>query len=254
MENILFDRKGRRGVLFKIIRRVFPRTIPVLAGYLFLGIAYGVALKAKGFGVEWALLISTVVYAGSMQFAMLGALTQPFAPVTMALMTLLVNARHIFYGLSMLGHYEGTGKCKPYLILSLTDETYSLVVSGVPEGENKQQWFTAISALDHLYWIVGSILGAVLGQVLPFDMTGIDFAMTALFTVIFTEQTADAVKSWREGKTGAVDAFFPTLLGLIATLVSLLVAGKDSFLLCAMAVMLACFFLRYQTGGKKVSA
>ena len=237
-----------------MIRRVFPRTIPVLAGYLFLGIAYGVALKAKGFGVEWALLISTVVYAGSMQFAMLGALTQPFAPVTMALMTLLVNARHIFYGLSMLGHYEGTGKCKPYLILSLTDETYSLVCNGAPDGEEKKTWYTAISALDHLYWISGSVLGAVLGQVLPFDLTGIDFAMTALFTVIFTEQTSDAVKNWRSGKIGAVDALVPTLLGLGATVISLIVVGKDSFLLCSMAVMLACFFLRYQPGGKKVSA
>jgi len=240
--------------LFKVIRRVFPRTIPVLAGYLFLGIAYGVALKAKGFGVEWALLISTVVYAGSMQFAMLSALTQPFAPVTMALMTLLVNARHIFYGLSMLGHYEGTGKCKPYLILALTDETYSLVCNGAPEGEDKKQWFTAVSALDHLYWIAGSVLGALLGQVLPYDMTGIDFAMTALFTVIFTEQTADAVKRWRTGESKAADALFPTLLGLMATLASLLAVGKDSFLLCAMALMLACFFLRYQTSGKKVSA
>lgn len=237
-----------------MIRRVFPRTIPVLAGYLFLGIAYGVALKARGFGVEWALLISTVVYAGSMQFAMLGALTQPFAPVTMALMTLLVNARHIFYGLSMLGHYEGTGKCKPYLILSLTDETYSLVCNGAPEGEEKKAWYTAVSALDHLYWISGSVLGAVLGQVLPFDLTGIDFAMTALFTVIFTEQASNAIKNWRAGQIGAVDALFPTLLGLGATVISLLVVGKDSFLLCSMAVMLACFFLRYQTRGRKVSA
>jgi len=240
--------------LLQTIRRVFPRTLPVLAGYLFLGIAYGVALKAKGFGVEWALLISATVYAGSMQFAMLGALTQPFAPVTMALMTLLVNARHIFYGLSMLGHYEGTGRCKPYLIFSLTDETYSLVCSGAPEGEERERWFTAISALDHLYWVTGSVLGALLGQVLPFDMTGIDFAMTALFTVIFTEQMSDAVKSWREGRITRSDVLFPTLLGLTTTLLSLLLVGKDSFLLCAMAVMLGCFFLRYQTIGRKVKA
>lgn len=240
--------------MLQTIRRVFPRTIPVLAGYLFLGVAYGVALKAKGFGVEWALLISATVYAGSMQFAMLGALTQPFAPVTMALMTLLVNARHIFYGLSMLGHYEETGRCKPYLIFSLTDETYSIVCNGAPEGDDRKRWFTAISTLDHLYWVTGSILGALLGQLLPFDMTGIDFAMTALFTVIFTEQTSDAVKSWREGRITCSDALFPTLLGLTTTLLSLLLVGKDSFLLCAMAVMLGCFFLRYQTSERKVKA
>lgn len=240
------------GKLIQTIKRVFPRTIPVLAGYLFLGIAYGMALKAKGFGVEWALLISAAVYAGSMQFAMLGALTQSFAPVTIALMTLLVNARHIFYGLSMLGHYKGMGKAKPYLILSLTDETYSLVCNGAPEGEEPSKWYTAISALDHLYWISGSVLGALLGQVLPFDMTGIDFAMTALFTVIFVEQTSDAVKVWRDGRQSAMDTLFPTLLGLLATLASLLLAGKDSFLLVSMAVMLGCFFLRYQQQGKQV--
>jgi len=228
-----------------MMKKVFPRTIPVLAGYLFLGIAFGVALKAKGFGPEWALLISATVYAGSMQFAMLPALTQPFAPVTMALMTLLVNARHIFYGLSMLRHYEGTGKYKPYLIFSLTDETYSLNCLGAPPEVDKTKWFTAISVMDHTYWIAGSVLGGLLGQFLPFDMTGIDFAMTALFTVIFTEQTADAVKQYRAGTISLMDALFPTLLGLFATLLSLLVVGKESFLLCAMAVMLACFFLRY---------
>lgn len=230
-----------------MMKKTFPRTLPVLAGYLFLGVAYGVALKEKGFGPEWALLISVTVYAGSMQFAMLGALTQPFAPVTMALMTLLVNARHIFYGLSMLGKYAGTGKYKPYLIFALTDETYSLVCSGAPDdAEDKGAWYASISLMDQCYWVAGSVLGALLGQVLPFDLTGIDFAMTALFTVIVTEQTADAVKSYRAGETSLLDAAFPAVLGFAATLGSLLIVGKESFLLAAMAVMLGCFFLRYR--------
>ena len=241
--------------MFQMMKRAFPRTIPVLAGYVFLGIAFGVSLKEQGYGLPWALLMSTVIFAGSMQFAILTPMTQPFAPVTVALMTLLVNARHMFYGLSMLKPYEGTGKYKPYLIFALSDETYSLVCEGAPEDvEDKGKWFAAISMMDQFYWILGSFLGSLIGQLLPFDLTGIDFAMTALFTVIFTEQTADAIKAFRAGELTLIDAIFPTLLGLMATLISLLVVGKDSFLLCAMAVMLACFFLRYQTSGKKVSA
>ena len=241
--------------MFRMMRRVFPRTIPVMAGYIFLGIAFGVSLKEQGYGLPWALLMSTVIYAGSMQFAILTPMTQPFAPITVALMTLLVNARHMFYGLSMLRTYEGTGKYKPYLIFALSDETYSLVCEGAPEDvKDKGKWFAAISMMDQCYWIIGSFLGSLIGQLLPFDLTGIDFAMTALFTVIVTEQTADVIKAFRAGELSLTDALFPTLLGLLATLISLLVVGKDSFLLCAMAVMLACFFLRYQTGGKKVSA
>ena len=241
--------------MFRMMKRVFPRTIPVLAGYVFLGIAFGVSLKENGYGLPWALLMSTVIFAGSMQFALIGPLTQPFAPVSVALMTLLVNARHMFYGLSMLKPYEGTGKYKPYLIFALSDETYSLVCEGAPDDvDSRGQWFAAISALDQFYWVLGSFLGSLIDQLLPCDLTGIDFAMTALFTVIFTEQTADAVKAFRAGELTLTDALFPTLLGLAATLVSLLIVGKESFLLCAMAVMLACFFLRYQTSEKKVSA
>ena len=241
--------------MFHMMKRAFPRTIPVLAGYVFLGIAFGVSLKEQGYGLPWAILMSAVIYAGSMQFAILTPMTQPFAPVTVALMTLLVNARHIFYGLSMLRTYEGTGKWKPYLIFALSDETYSLVCEGAPEDvESRGKWFGAISMMDQCYWLIGSILGSLIGQLLPFDLTGIDFAMTALFTVIFTEQTADAIKAYRAKELSLTDALFPTLLGLLATLISLLLVGKDSFLLCAMAVMLACFFLRYQADRKKVSA
>ncbi|MBQ8655222.1 MAG: AzlC family ABC transporter permease [Clostridia bacterium] len=234
--------------MLRMLRKSFARTLPVLAGYIFLGIAYGVALKEKGFGVEWAFLISVCVYAGSMQFAMLGALTQPFAPITMALMTLLVNARHIFYGLSMLDKYAGTGKYKPYLIFSLTDETYSLVCNEAPSDEqDRGRWYTSIALMDQCYWVTGSVLGSLLGQVIPFDLTGIDFAMTALFAVIVTEQSTDAYKGWRQGRLSGTDMLFPSLLGLLATLGSLLIIGKESFLLVSMALMLGCFFVRYQT-------
>lgn len=244
-------------MMLSMIRRVFPRTIPVLAGYLFLGVAFGVSLKEQGYGLPWAFLMSAVIFAGSMQFALLTPLAQPFAPVTVALMTLLVNARHIFYGLSMLKPYEHVGPWKPYLVFALSDETYSLVCGGAPEelsDRDKGRWYAAISALDQSYWIIGSVLGALIGQLLPFDLTGIDFAMTALFTVIVTEQTADAVKAFRAGELSLTDMLFPTLLGLLTTLCSLLIVGKDSFLLCAMALMLAFFFLRYRMDGRRARA
>ena len=127
-------RRNRKGELLvkQLIRKAFPSTIPVLAGYTFLGIAYGITMRESGFGALWTLLISMAVYAGSMQFALIGLMTGAFSPVTTALMTLLVNARHIFYGLSMLGYYGNAGRKKPYLIFSLTDETYSLLCGGAP--------------------------------------------------------------------------------------------------------------------------
>lgn len=235
-----------------VLRRAFPRTVPVLAGYVFLGIAYGISMKESGFGVAWTLLISTVVYGGSMQFAMIAQLAQPFSPVTMALMTLLIHARHLFYGLSMLEKYDGLGKWKPYLIFSLTDETYSLVVSDAPADVDRGQWYTAISALDQGYWVVGSVLGAMLGSVLPVSLlTGIDFAMTALFTVIFTEQTMDAAKAVRAGSMTRFDALFPPVLGAATTLGSLLLVGTGCFLLLSMGVMLCAFMACY---GWQISA
>ena len=227
------------------LTKAFPATLPVLAGYLFLGFAYGVTMRESGLGVGWTALASVAVYAGSMQFAMVGLLTGAFAPVTAALMALMVNARHIFYGLSMLEPYSRAGRYKPYLIFALTDETYSLVVSGAPKGTDPTRWYAAVSALDQLYWVAGSMLGAVLGQAIPFDLAGIDFAMTALFTVIVTEQTMDAWKAVRAGEMSLADGVFPLALGLGATLLCLVLVGKSGFLLAAMAAMLACFFLRY---------
>ena len=230
----------------------FPRTLPVLAGYIFLGIAYGITMKAGGLEAKWTALASVAVYGGSMQFALVGLLQEAFAPVTVLLMTLLIQARHIFYGLSMLAPYgRQKGALKQYLIFALTDETYSLVVQGAPEGVDEGRYFFAVSLLDQIYWVTGSVIGAIAGQIIPFDMTGIDFAMTALFTVIVTEQTMDAWKGWKEKRLSAFDAVFPTALGLVSTLVSLLLVGTSGFLVAAMAAMLVCFFLRYTTMPKE---
>ena len=229
------------------LKRAFPATLPVLAGYRFLGIAYGVTMKESGFGLVWSGLISLTVYAGSMQFALIGLMAAAFSPVTTVLMTLLVNARHLFYGLSLLEPYGKAQLGKPYLIFALTDETYSLVVSGAPKDVKADKWYLAVSALDQSYWVMGSCIGALLGQVLPFDMTGVDFAMTALFTVIVTEQTMDVFARIRKGELRMAEGLFPLALGLAATVLSLLLVGKSGFLVAAMAAMLACFFLKYMT-------
>lgn len=234
--------------VLNVIKRAFPRTLPVMAGYIFLGIAYGVAMVEHGFGVGWVAFICLMVYGGSMQFAMIAQLAQPFSPVTMALMALLIQARHIFYGLSMLKPYEGAGKHKPYLIFALTDETYSLVVSGAPEGVDKYQWYTAVSVLDQVYWVTGCVLGALIGAVIPVSLlTGIDFAMTALFTVIVTEQTMDAIKAVKAGTMTKAEALFPPLTGGLCTLLALLAVGTGSFLLLGMTMMLCCFVVRWMT-------
>lgn len=221
----------------------FPRTLPVMAGYLFLGLAWGIVLREKGFGPEWALLIGAAVYAGSMQFAMLGLMTAPFSPVTTVMMTLLVNARHLFYGLTMLEPYGKVKRGKPYLIFSLTDETFSLVCGApIPRDVTAEDYYLAVSALDQLYWVAGSVAGALLGQILPWDLTGIDFAMTALFTVIVVEQWEAADKSglpW-------LRAHLPALAGFLLTLVSLLLVGSERFLLLSMGLMLGCFYMQYR--------
>ncbi len=200
------------------------QTLPVLCGYIFLGIAFGLLLQQAGYGWPWALLSSVLIYAGSMQFVLVQLLGGGFGSLaSVALTTLSVNSRHLFYGLSFIEPFSHMGKARPYMIFSLTDETYSLLCGvQVPPALDKKRAFFFIALLDQSYWITGSLLGNLLGSVLPFDMTGIDFAMTALFVVIFVEQ-------WLSAKTHA-----PALLGLGFGLVSLLVFGPDAFLLPAL--------------------
>lgn len=232
--------------MLQTLKKAFPKTMPVLAGYIFLGIAYGVSMKEHGFGAGWSVLNSVFVFGGSMQFALIEHLSAAFAPLTIALLTLLIQARHIFYGLSMLDHYKPTGAYKPYLIFALSDETYSLVCSGAPAGVHPGKWFTAISALDQLYWVTGTVLGALLGELIPVSMlTGIDFAMTALFTVIVTEQTMDSAARVKAGEITKLEAIFSPALGGAATLLSLILVGRSDFLLLAMCLMLTAFLIRW---------
>lgn len=208
-------------------RAAFPVTLPVLTGFLVLGLAYGVLMATKGYGPLWAGLFSAVAFCGSMQFVAITLLTTVFDPFQAFLLSLMVNARHIFYGLSLLEKYKGLGWKRWFCIYTLCDENFSLTSTvEPPEGVDRGTFFFAISLLDWLYWVVSSILGGVLGNFLTFDTTGLDFALTALFVVLLLEQV-----SKRENRPAAV-------IGIGATVVSLLLFGADNLVIPAMVLIL----------------
>ena len=226
----------------KLIKKVFLKTIPVMTGYLVLGIGFGILSVKNGFGPLWVLAMSTLIYAGSMQYLTIGLLTGGASVISAALATLMVNARHLFYGISMVDRYQNAGIRKPYMIFALTDETYSLVCGGDdPEDMDPHTYCFWVSVFDHCYWIVGSMIGAVLGTVLKINFAGIDFAMTALFVTVFVEQ-------WLS--TGQ---HIPALTGLIATVICRVLFGGDSFLIPSMLAITAILTLgRRQLDNREV--
>ena len=208
-------------------RAAFPVTLPVLTGFLVLGLAYGVLMATKGYGPLWAGLFSAVAFCGSMQFVAITLLTTVFDPFQAFLLSLMVNARHIFYGLSLLEKYKGLGWKRWFCIYTLCDENFSLTSTvEPPEGVDRGTFFFAVSLLDWLYWVVSSILGGVLGNFLTFNTTGLDFALTALFVVLLLEQV-----SKRENRPAAA-------IGIGATVVSLLLFGADNLVIPAMVLIL----------------
>lgn len=210
----------------KLIGMAFYRSLPVMAGYLVLGIGFGILMRSAGYGVLWAFAMSAFIYAGSMQYVGAGLLAGGASVILTALTTLMVNARHLFYSISMIDRYKDAGKVKPYLIFALTDETYSLLCDGkVPEGEDADRYRFLVSLFDHCYWVAGSVAGSLLGSVLPFSTLGIEFAMTALFLVSFTEQ-------W----IGNGD-HIPAVTGAAASLFCLLVFGAERFLIPSMLLI-----------------
>lgn len=205
------------------VKTAFVRSIPVMAGYLVLGTGFGMTLQNNGYGIWWALAMSGLIYAGSMQYVAIPLLTSGASLISTALTTLMVNARHLFYGISMIDKYKGAGKKKPYLIFALTDETYSLVCQeDCPEGMDYHKLSLYLSIFNQTYWVTGSVLGAALGAVIPFDTTGVDFSMTALFVTVFVEQ-------WLTTKN-----HIPALVGLGASVLCLLIFGADNFLIPSM--------------------
>lgn len=216
----------------KALTAAFPATVPVLMGYLAIGMAFGLMLETAGYGVGWALLMSMTIYAGSGQYLGVSLLATGASLSQAAFLTLMINFRHLVYGLSMLEKFRGMGARKFYMIFSLTDETYALLSSvQVPAGVEPRSFYFSIALLDHSYWILGSVIGAVAGALLPIDTTGIDFAMTALFVVI-------AVDQWK-----AYKKHLPALLGAAVTLVSLTLVGADNMLLPALAVIVGVLLL-----------
>lgn len=201
----------------------FKQSVPIMAGYIVLGMGFGVLLESKGYGVLWAIAMSVFIYAGSMQYVAINLITGGASVIVTALMTLMVNARHLFYGISMLDKYKNTGKYKPYLIFALTDETYSLVCSGkIPEGVDRNKYYFLVSLFDQVYWVIGSVMGSAIGSALNFNTAGIDFSMTALFLVVFVEQ-------WKSTKDHA-----SAITGVAASVVCLLIFGAGNFVIPAM--------------------
>lgn len=228
-------------MLKQTAKTAFLHTIPVMTGYLFLGFGFGIILQQNGYGVLWALAMSLFIYAGSMQYVGVGLLTGGVSLLTAAVTTLMVNARHLFYGISMVDAYKGTGKRKPYLIFALTDETFSLVSQGAPEKVDRVGYYFLVSLLNQCYWVVGSMLGSLAGK-LPLDFTGIDFALTALFITIFVEQ-------WLTTRN-----HFPALVGVLSAGACLIVFGADGFLIPTMAIIAAILILCRKTGKEEEHA
>ena len=211
----------------QIVKQAFVATVPVLTGYIVLGFGFGIILKTAGYGIFLAFMMSLLIYAGSMQYVAIGLLTGGASLVTIALTTLMVNARHLFYGISMLDKYKQVGKIKPYLLFALTDETYSLVCSEnahIPQ-EHKNAYYFFVSFFNHCYWVTGSVLGAVIGEFVNLNFEGVEFALTALFLTVFVEQ-------WL-----STDNHFPAVTGVAASVACLLVFGSGSFLIPAMLVI-----------------
>lgn len=236
MEHDLFYCIGVKCVFDrKTLSAAFPVTIPVLMGYLAIGLAFGLMLESAGYGVVWAFLMSLTIYAGSGQYLGVSLLATGAPLAQVAFLTLMINFRHLVYGLSMLEKFRGMGKRKLYMIFSLTDETYALLSSvKAPEGVDEHDYYFTIAWMNHTYWIAGSVLGSVLGAALGFDTTGVDFAMTALFLVI-------AVGQWK-----AAGSHLPALLGAGATLLSLLAVGKEDMLLPALGIIVLVLTLMRQ--------
>ena len=220
-----------------LLRAAFLDTVPVMTGYVFLGFGFGIVMHQSGYGGLWPIAMSLFIYAGSMQYMAVGLLTGGASLLTTALTTLVVNARHLFYGISMVDAYKGAGRKKPYLIFALTDETYSLVSrENLPEGVPFLPYCLLVSFFDQCWWVAGTALGALAGDLLPLNFEGIEFVLTALFVTIFVEQ-------WLSTKN-----HFPALTGLAATAACLLIFGRDVFLIPSMCLIAAILIMARKSG------
>ena len=207
----------------KALKAAFPYTIPIFTGFWFLGMAYGIYMNASGFSFVYPMLMSLLIFGGSLEFVAVEMLLSPFAPVQVIIMALLIQARHLFYGLSMLDRFKGTGWKKFYLIFGMCDESFSInYTAEIPEDIDSGWFMFFVTLLNHLYWVFGATLGGLVGSLLSFDTSGISFVMTAMFVVIFLEQ-------WLKEKN-----HFSSLAGLLVATLCLLLFGADSFMIPTM--------------------
>ena len=220
------------GTVWKAFRAAAPQTLPVFAGYLVLGLGYGIYVQSLGLPVWLPPLMGTVVYGGSLEFVLASLLLGSFAPVLAFLMALMIQARHLFYGLTMLQRYRGYGLRSAYMIFAMSDETFSITCSAEPpEGVDKGWFMFFITLLDQIYWVASAAMGAALGAVLPFSTEGVDFVMTAMFVVIFLNQ-------WEKEKQHA-----SAIIGIAAPLACLRIFGSGSFLIPSMVCILVALLL-----------
>lgn len=216
----------------KALKTAFPHTLPICIGFLFLGISYGFLMRSKGFSFIYPLLMSMLIFAGSMEFVTVNLLLLPFNPITTFLLTLMVNARHIFYGISMLDRYKNCGIKKYYLIFGMCDESFSINSSVTVPSDVDVGWFMFwVTFLNHIYWVTGAVLGGLLGYIIHFDTTGIEFVMTALFVVMFINQ-------WEESKH-----HLPAMIGISCSLLCLIVFNQN-FMIPAMLMIVLSFALK----------
>lgn len=219
--------EGKQGVCRKALAAAFPHTIPILAGFLFLGMAYGIYMNVSGFSFWWPMLMGLTIYGGSLEFVTVTMLLGSFAPVQTFAMTLMIQARHLFYGISMLEKYRGTGWKKFYLIFGMCDESFSInYTAEVPEGVDRGWFMFFVTLLNQCYWVSGAALGGLLGSFIPFDTEGLDFVMTALFVVIFLDQSLKEKKH------------YTALIGLGASAACLLIFGADGFMIPTMVCII----------------
>ncbi|MCF0130913.1 MAG: AzlC family ABC transporter permease [Pseudobutyrivibrio sp.] len=212
----------------KAFKSAFPVSIPVLTGYMVLGIAYGILMSTKGYGPLWTLLFSMLCFCGSMQFAAIPFLVGKFQPVYVFLLALMVNARHLFYALSMLEKYSGTGRLKWLCIYLMSDETFAInSTAEVPEDMDRGKFYAAVSVLDWSYWVLASVIGNVIGNLITINTAGLDFALTALFVVLFMEQLKNRKNA------------FCGVLGIVAAIVALIIFGADNLIIPAMVIIFA---------------
>lgn len=224
--------KDKIKILSKAFKCAFPYTIPIFAGFWFLGLTYGIYMNVSGFSFWYPMLMSLTIFAGSVEFVAVKMLLGAFNPLQALAMTLMINARHLFYGLSMLDKYRGTGAKKLYLIFGMCDESFSInYTADIPKDVDRGWFMFFVTALNHLYWFTGATLGGIFGSLINFSTEGLEFVMTAMFVVIFLE-------SWLKEKRRA-----SALIGISISALCLIAFGSEDFIIPAMLAMIGVLTL-----------